>query len=145
MRRRQLNLTERMTGNSAGVLSLSPMLDTEDLPATVDFYTRVLDFNCVSIDRELGWASLWRDQVNIMISLPNAHLSWGGCSFTGSLYLYSDDVDSEWSRIHRQVEICYPIQTFDYGMREFAFYDNNRYLLKFGQPTVSDNPTTETR
>ena len=26
-----------------------------------------------------------------------------------------------------------PIEDFDYGMREFAVFDNNGYLLQFGQ------------
>ena len=31
-------------------------------------------------------------------------------------------------------ERCYPIEDFHYGMREFAIFDNNGYLLQFGQP-----------
>jgi hypothetical protein len=30
--------------------------------------------------------------------------------------------------------VCYGIEDFFYGMREFAIYDNNGYLLQFGQP-----------
>jgi len=123
--------------DAVSLRALAPMLCTEDLKATVDFYTRVLGFRCESLDRELGWASIWRDQVNIMFSSPNAHEPWQGPSFTGSLYLYTDDVDKQWGQIQDSVEICYPLQSFDYGMREFGFYDNNRYLLKFGQSIVS--------
>ena len=28
--------------------------------------------------------------------------------------------------------ICYSIENFEYGMREFAIYDNNGYLLQPG-------------
>lgn len=28
------------------------------------------------------------------------------------------------------------IENFDYGMREFAVYDNNGYLLRFGQENL---------
>jgi hypothetical protein len=28
---------------------------------------------------------------------------------------------------------CYPIEDFEYGRREFAIFDNNGYLLQFGQ------------
>ena len=31
--------------------------------------------------------------------------------------------------------VVYPMETFGYGMREFAVYDNNGYLLQFGQET----------
>ncbi len=30
-------------------------------------------------------------------------------------------------------KICYSIENFEYGMREFAIYDNNDYVLQFGQ------------
>ena len=33
-----------------------------------------------------------------------------------------------------QCEVVYPIEDFDYGMREFAIRDNSGYLLQFGQP-----------
>jgi hypothetical protein len=33
-----------------------------------------------------------------------------------------------------KTKVCYPIETFGYGMREFAIFDNNGYLLQFGQP-----------
>jgi uncharacterized glyoxalase superfamily protein PhnB len=117
--------------------ALTPMLCTDDLAATVQFYTRVLDFECESLDDELGWASVWRDKVNIMFAHPNAHQPWTGPAFTGSIYLYTDDVDKQWSQVQHQVEVCYPPESFDYGMREFGFYDNNGYLLKFGQPIAS--------
>jgi len=28
--------------------------------------------------------------------------------------------------------VVYPIESFDYGMREFAIRDNNGYILQFG-------------
>jgi uncharacterized glyoxalase superfamily protein PhnB len=54
--------------------------------------------------------------------------------FTGSLYFRTDDVDGLWQRLKDKARICYPIDNFEYGMREFAIYDNNGYLLQFGQP-----------
>lgn len=116
------------------LLRLSPMLSTDDLESSVKFYQDILEFRCELVDHSLGWASLWRDQINIMFGLPNAHLPWSGPRFTGSLYLYCDNIEQQWQQIHDQVEICYPLSSFSYGMREFGFYDNNRYLLKFGQP-----------
>ena len=55
-------------------------------------------------------------------------------TFTGSLYFHTDDVDTLWQRLKDRARICYPIDNFEYGMREFAIYDNNGYLLQFGQP-----------
>jgi hypothetical protein len=39
-----------------------------------------------------------------------------------------------WERGERQ-GVCYPIEDFDYGMRSFAIYDANGYLLQFGHET----------
>jgi uncharacterized glyoxalase superfamily protein PhnB len=52
---------------------------------------------------------------------------------TGTLYIHCDDVDAAWERIKDAARVCYPIEDFDYGMREFAVFDNNGYLLQFGQ------------
>ena len=56
--------------------------------------------------------------------------------FTGSLYINPDDVDALWEQVKDKARVCYPIETFDYGMREFAIYDNNGYLLQFGHETL---------
>jgi len=37
-----------------------------------------------------------------------------------------------------KANICYEIETFEWGMREFAIYDNNGYILQFGS-TASEN------
>jgi len=38
-----------------------------------------------------------------------------------------------------KVEVCYGIENFHYGMREFAIYDNNGYLLQFGQDVAEQH------
>ncbi len=114
------------------LLALQPMLRTKDLMATVEFYQEMLDFSCDGLDLEEGWASLSRDQVSLMVASPNAQMPFDKPLFTGSLYFYLDDVDELWASISSRVEVCYPIEDFDYGMREFAIFDNNGYLLQFG-------------
>ncbi len=69
-----------------------------------------------------------------MLAGPDLHARDTAPAFTGSLYLKIDDVDALWERLKDRVRICYPIESFDYGMREFAIYDNNGYVLQFGQP-----------
>ena len=46
----------------------------------------------------------------------------------------SQTIDALWQEIGAAGELCYAIETFAYGMREFALYDNCGYLLKFGMP-----------
>ena len=52
---------------------------------------------------------------------------------TGSLYFNTDDVDALWDRLKDRCEVVYPIDDFEYGMREFAVRDNSGYLLQFGK------------
>jgi uncharacterized glyoxalase superfamily protein PhnB len=73
-----------------------------------------------------------------MLSAPNAHEGDRAPSFTGSLYIRVDHVDEVWKSIKDGAQVCYPIESFSYGMREFAIYDNNGYVLQFGQPATSD-------
>ncbi|MBP1991609.1 VOC family protein [Paenibacillus eucommiae] len=119
-------------------LRLSPMLRTTKLKETIAFYTDILGFACESYSEDWGWASLRHDQVVIMVSLPNEHIPFDRPDFTGSLYIEMDDVDRFWEQIKGKASICYPIENFEYGKREFAIYDNNGYLLQFGQNTHSD-------
>lgn len=114
-------------------LELKPMLRTWDIPATISFYTDVLGFTCKTYDQEWGWALLNRDEIAIMISGPNEHEGDTAPAFTGSLYITCDDVDDLWTSLKDRVRVCYPIDDFDYGMREFGVYDNNGYLLQFGK------------
>lgn len=114
------------------LLAINPILESDQLDLTYDFYTQILGFTCEA--RTQGWLSLVSDQVRIMFCEPNAHKPYDQASLTGSLYLYSDCVDADWDNLKHKVEVCYDLETFDYGMREFGFYDNNGYLLKVGQP-----------
>ena len=118
------------------------MFTTEKLVETVEFYTTMLGFTCESYEEEWGWASLQKDGVHIMLNTPNAHLPFEKPIWTGSLYIYTDNINDIWRKLESYPHICYPLEQFDYGMREFAIYDNNGYLLKFGQrvDTNSEKP-----
>ena len=113
--------------------ALVPMLRTGDLQGTIAFYTEVLGFACAAHDGAWGWASVARDGVEIMLSGLNAHEGDVAPAFTGSLYLRTDAVDALWDALKDRARVCYPIEDFPYGMREFAIYDNNGYLLQFGE------------
>jgi len=109
------------------------MMWTEDLKGTVDFYTDVLGFTCGEFNEEWGWATLCKDDVSLMLSLPNEHTLYEKIGFTGSFYFHTDDVDALWNELKDKAKVCYDLENFEYGMREFAIYDNNGYLLQFGQ------------
>jgi len=114
--------------------SLRPMLCTKNLQGTIDFYTKQLGFELVGFSSADGFASLRRDVIELMVALPNVHLPFEAPAFTGSLYFNVSDVASLWASVKDGAQVVYPLEDFFYGMREFAIYDNNGYMLKFGQP-----------
>lgn len=113
--------------------ALVPMLRVPDVPASVVWYRDVLGFLSCTDGRE-GWALLSRDGIELMLSAFNTHEGDVTSSFTGSLYLRCDDIDDWWHRLKDNARVCYPIEDFHYGMREFAIFDGNGFLIQFGQP-----------
>ncbi len=119
------------------LLNVSPMLDTTDLKGSVEFYASLLGFQCQALDENRGWACVSRDEVRVMFALPNEHSPFEKPAFTGSIYFKTDAVDEIWQRVQGRAQVCYPLEDFEYGMREFAIYDNNGYLLQFGQEAAA--------
>jgi len=66
--------------------NLRPMLWTEDLTGSVDFYTAVLRFTANEINNDWGWAWLSKDNVHLMLARPNEHTPYDKIGFTGSFY-----------------------------------------------------------
>lgn len=112
--------------------SLIPTLEVENMDKTIAFYESFLDFKCMSRDAN-NWAFLKKDDVEIMLSSRFYEDKFPKPVFTGGLYIYVDDIDVIWQILKDRVDICYPIENFEYGMREFAIFDNNGYRLQFGQ------------
>lgn len=112
---------------------LTPMIWTGQFNETVDFYKETLGFDCASIDTDLGWAAMQKDDVEIMISKPNEHTPFEKPLFTGTFYFVTDDAETIWQQLKEKAKIVYPLEDFEWGMREFAIYDNNGYMLQFGQ------------
>lgn len=117
---------------------IRPMIWSAEIKETVAFYTSCLGFECLAFDEETGWASLQKNDAEIMVALPNSHMEFAKPTFTGSLYINTNDVDLLWDKLKGKAKVCYAIEDFDYGMREFAIYDNNGYIIQFGQP-LTDN------
>lgn len=115
------------------VTRLTPMLYTQDIKNTQAFYIHILGFTCREYQEEAGWMLLTLDEVEIMFCPPNAHLPFDKPLCTGSFYLEVNGVDEWWEKLKDVTKVCYDINNFDYGMREFAVYDNNGYLLQFGE------------
>ena len=108
---------------------LIPMLQTEDMKRTRDWYESVLGFQCVSAEGE-DWCRLVRDDVAIMF-MRNDHL--GPPQATATQYIYVDDVMAVWDSIKDRCTAEWGPEEMPYGMLEFALKDPNGYLLSFGQ------------
>ncbi|MBK1897149.1 VOC family protein [Chryseobacterium paridis] len=122
--------------------SLRPILWTQNLDETIGFYLHTLGFILIERNDEWEWATIRKDDVEFMLSKPNEHEKFNGIGFTGSFYFNVDHVDDLWEELQDKAEICYEIETFEWDMREFAIYDNNGYILQFGQP-ANEISTTE--
>lgn len=119
--------------------ALRPMLWTNELEETIDFYTNVLGFTCDEKNEDWEWASLHKDEVEIMLAKPNEHTPFEKPTFTGSFYIRTNNVNELWNRLKDKTKTCYPIENFEWQMREFAIYDNNGYILQFGQEISTPN------
>jgi uncharacterized glyoxalase superfamily protein PhnB len=115
------------------ITGLRPMLWAEDLRGTVGYYADVFGFTCGEFNEDWGWATLRIDDVEIMLAKPNEHTQYDKIGFTGTFYYATDDVEAMWAKVRDKAKICDDIETFDWGMREFAVFDNNGYILQFGQ------------
>ncbi|WP_369417905.1 VOC family protein [Flavobacterium dauae] len=106
---------------------LTPILYTENITETIKFYTDVLGFTCAEFNEEWQWASLHKNEIK-----PNTHIKFDKISFTGSFYFEIENAEEFWNILKNSVEIVYPLETFEWGMTEFAIKDNNGYILQFG-------------
>ena len=113
--------------------ALRPILWTAQLNETIAFYKNVLGFTVDEQNDEWGWASLSKDDIELMLARPNEHIPFTKPMFTGSFYITTDHVDRLWEKLKDNAEVVYGIENFDWGMREFAIYDNNGYIIQFGQ------------
>ena len=118
------------------VQGVSIALSTEDVARSVKFYVEQLGFTC-TLQLE-GFARVRLGAANIMLGQPNAHLPWQGPRFTGSIYLAVDNVDDLWESLKTRARIVYPIETMEYGVREFGLLDDNGYQLSFAQHVAAN-------
>ncbi|KFF24805.1 VOC family protein [Chryseobacterium vrystaatense] len=113
--------------------ALRPILWTDNIEETIEFYTHILGFTLIERNDDWKWASLHKDDIQMMFS-QNEYEKSNGIGFTGSFYFNVDNVEELWEDLKTKTKICYEIETFEWEMREFGVYDNNGYILQFGQP-----------
>jgi catechol 2,3-dioxygenase-like lactoylglutathione lyase family enzyme len=73
------------------LITLDPILTTDDTDRSVHFYVDVLAFTCGM--QTPGYSNLYRDAVRIILAAPNAHEEWKVPKFTGQLYIGLDTAE----------------------------------------------------
>jgi catechol 2,3-dioxygenase-like lactoylglutathione lyase family enzyme len=126
--------------------ALSPILWTKNIEDTKTFYESVLGFKTSS--NFPNFVSLCRDDVQIMFVVPqdepedckdlaNPMEFFPKPLLTGSLYMFTDNVDELWERVRNKAVIKSSIADREYMMRDFSIIDNNGYELVFGKDISS--------
>ena len=110
---------------------LTPMLPVKSMPASVDFYCRMLGFDLEKRNDDWGWAMLRFDDCRLMLDQSiNAH---PGAFRDSILYLYPEDV-VEYHRQIRQNGLAVPeLEVAFYGLMEFRLTDPDGNRLWIGQ------------
>lgn len=122
--------------------TISPILWTKDLRATVSFYEDVLGF--ISQSNFPNFVSLNRDGVTIMFVVPldepadcndeNDKVNFfTKPTLTGSIFITMKQVDTFWDSVKDKATIKAPLADREYLMRDFSILDNNGYELVFAQ------------
>jgi len=114
---------------------LFPILATEDLAATIEFYETHLGFKCCGKypQEDPCWASLINGDSEIAFSVPEDTRSFEKTEAYCTIYLVVENVDEVYENLRDKVEIAYPVNNHDYGMREFGIRDCNGYILHIGE------------
>lgn len=112
--------------------NLTPMLWTKNFEETITFYTTILGFTCEEYNEDWKWAALHKDDIEIMLAYPNAHMN-KAIEFSGSFYIKVTEVEPLWNLLKNKVTVVYDLEIFEWGMKEFAIKDNKGYILQFGE------------
>jgi len=114
--------------------SILAVLKVADLRQAVEFYSNVLGFSVAWQAANDGGgenAMLVAGATNVLLS-TGSHLG-DKPHFTGTLYFNMTDVEAFFETIKDRVEIVWPLETMEYGQKEFGIRDLDGYMLAFAE------------
>jgi predicted enzyme related to lactoylglutathione lyase len=116
------------TNNPEQFYQGAPLLSVSDVPATADFYRRVLGFKTDPGAETREYCVVWRDNASV-------HFAQGTQAPTGvRIFFWVKDVNALHEEVIEQgAEIAVPIGTRPYGIRDFAIRDPNGVEVVLGQ------------
>lgn len=116
------------TSNPEQFYQGAPVLLVPDVPATADFYRRVLGFRTDPGTDTPEYTVVWRD--NAALHLARSKHPPSGVR----LFFWVRDVDMLYQEVvGRGVAIDVPIGTRPYGVRDFSIRDPNGVVVILGQ------------
>lgn len=122
--------------------SLSPNLISDNVNASVDFYTKHLGFTLaasVPETGEYGWAMIERDGVTIMFqSLKSLNEDMPGLKLDkkgsiGTFFIKMKGIEELYESVKGKVEIALEWRVTFYGMKEFGIKDPDGYYMVFAE------------
>jgi catechol 2,3-dioxygenase-like lactoylglutathione lyase family enzyme len=114
-----------------------PALLVADMRATLDFYVGRLGFvqtGYYPIESNPIRTEVRRDDVAIILFTEAVHISGDRPSFTGTLYIFPENVDRLADELRGKVPFAWGPENTEFDIREFAVRDPNGYLLVFAEP-----------
>jgi predicted enzyme related to lactoylglutathione lyase len=116
------------TSNPEQFYQGAPLLLVPDVPATADFYRRILGFKADPGAETPEYSVVWRDNAAV-------HLAKGEQAPTGvRIFFWVKDVNALYADvISRGATIAVPIETRPYRVRDFSISDPNGVMVVFGQ------------
>jgi len=124
--------------------SLTPNMMVEDVNRTIEFYRDVLGFELtanVPESGQFGWASMKLGGVEVMFqarhSLSEEIPHFEALPFGASLtyFIGVSDVKALYEKLKDRVKVVMDFRTTFYGTQEFAFLDNNGFVLMYAEQT----------
>jgi uncharacterized glyoxalase superfamily protein PhnB len=123
-------------------MKLEPLIYVSNLRQSVEFYTQTLGFRLGQYfpDKDNStYAPVFIGDYKLMLVQAresNKKLYSNGLGGSGTqFFVQVDDVDSVWSKVKEKVTVVDPIETKNWGDREFTLKDQDGYLISFYSPT----------
>ena len=119
-------MPKKPTSNPSQFIQAAPLLNVDNLPDTVAFYTEQLEFICDFESKD--YAVVWRDNAAIHFRSSNLTVN------PSAIFFWVKNVDQYYQSLRdRSVSIKIALDTRPYGIRDFAIVDISGHELVFGQ------------
>jgi uncharacterized glyoxalase superfamily protein PhnB len=120
--------------------SVTPNLLVRDMAASLRFYTEVLGFTIelkVPDEPPFVFTSVVRGGVKVFLNdLAGVTREFPEMTagHTSTLFIVVDRVDDLFAEVSPRAQVAMALKDQFYGMREFAVFDPDGYLVTFAQP-----------